>query len=186
MGALKLEAREGSAFCANALDFAKFLMSPIPSAWCHRQRHRRVPCGVMTLRGHRNDLPVNQKTKPIGCSHKAMLSDRVRRRCVKLAAMDDTDADMRSSANPLRWHQHMHRDFRRHGPRRVSACKLLSKMRGLGGHGLSMWDVQGCAASKSLRLILRSTQNSALIQDTHSRAASEQIHLLNRASPVEA
>jgi hypothetical protein len=138
------------------------------------------------LRGHRNDLPVNQKTKPIGCSHKAMLSDRVRRRCVKLAAMDDTDADMRSSANPLRWHQHMHRDFRRHGPRRVSACKLLSKMRGLGGHGLSMWDVQGCAASKSLRSILRSTQNSALIQDTHSRAASEQSHLLNRASPVEA
>ena len=68
------------AVCANALDFSKFLMSPIPSAWCHRQRHRRVPCGVMTLRGHRNDLPVNQKTKPIGCSHKAMLSDRVRRR----------------------------------------------------------------------------------------------------------
>ena len=82
-------------------------------------------------------------------------------------------------------------DFRQHGPRayftrRVSACKLLSKMRGLGGHGLSVCDVQGCAASKSLRLILRSTQNSALIQDTHSRAASEQIHLLNRASPVEA
>jgi hypothetical protein len=58
----------------------------------------------------------------------------------------------------------------------------------LGGAAVAwpLCDVQGCAASKSLRLILRSTQNSALIQDTHSRAASEQIHLLNRASPVEA
>jgi hypothetical protein len=31
----------------------------------------------------------------IHLAHQIMLSDRVRRRCIKLAAIDDTDADMR-------------------------------------------------------------------------------------------